>query len=256
MAEAPVAVDETVSSEPIYRVITRTDDFVAISKAPGVSVHRDDASHGLVETVAAELGYPRLFLVHRLDRMTSGLLLLATSAAACAALAALFAQRRVEKYYLALSDRRPARKQGQVRGDMERARNGSWRLSRGQTDPAVTHFFSRSLAPGLRLFVLRPGTGKTHQLRVAMKSLGAPILGDDRYGGSDADRGYLHAYALRFQHAGQPITLLDRPLQGEHFAGTALAGMTNEEREPWLLPWPPQLHGPGSAGGNPAPATV
>lgn len=226
-----------MSSEPTYRVIRRTDDFVAISKAPGVSVHRDGDSRGLVETVAAELGYARLFLVHRLDRMTSGLLLLATSAECCAGLAGLFAQRRVEKYYLALSDRKPIKKQGLVRGDMERSRNGSWRLCRSVDDPAITHFFSRALAPGLRLFVLRPGTGKTHQLRVAMKSLGAPVLGDDRYGGSAADRGYLHAYALRFEWAGTMVELCDPPAPGEHFT-TAWTAMTAAEREPWGLPWP------------------
>lgn len=187
--------------EPWYELVADCADFLVIDKAPGISVHRDDAQSGLVERVAAEQGYAQLYLVHRLDRMTSGLLLLAKSAAACAVLAQEFAERRVDKLYVALSDRKPVKKQGSVRGDMQRARNGAWRLARSMENPARTEFSSRSVRPGLRLFVLRPATGKTHQLRVALKSIGAPVLGDSRYGGSGADRGYLHACGLRFEYA-------------------------------------------------------
>jgi hypothetical protein len=94
----------------------------------------------------------------------------------------------VVKYYFALTSRRPARKQGSVVGDMRRARAGAWRLSpqsAGTDDPAVTRFASVGVpaaAPGLRAFLLRPETGRTHQLRVALKSLSSPVLGDELYG--------------------------------------------------------------------------
>jgi tRNA pseudouridine32 synthase/23S rRNA pseudouridine746 synthase len=221
-----------------YAVVADFADFMVIDKAPGVSVHRDRECSGLVEQVAAEQGCAKLYLVHRLDRMTSGLLLLAKSAASCAALAALFAQRRIDKYYLALTDAKPLKKQGLVRGDMQRSRNGSWRLSRLQSDPAITQFFSYGVRPGLRLFVLRPGTGKTHQLRVAMKSLGAPVLGDGRYGGSGADRGYLHAWALRFEHAGENFSIGVEPRQGEYFNSAEVRAAIAAVGAPWLLPWP------------------
>ena len=74
---------------------------------------------------------------------------------------------------------------------------------------------SRSLAPNLRLFILQPKTGKTHQLRVAMKSLGSPILGDALYGGDSADRTYLHAYQLSFDYFGQAIQIKGEPLKDE-----------------------------------------
>jgi len=61
---------------------------------------------------------------------------------------------------------------------MLKARRGAWKLARSKESPALTEFVSTSLGQGLRLFLLRPYTGKTHQLRVAMKSLGAPIIGD------------------------------------------------------------------------------
>jgi len=226
-------------TDELFSRVADFPDFLVIDKAPGVSVHRDREPEGLVERVAAATGHERLYLVHRLDRMTSGLLLLAKNAASCAALAELFARRRVEKYYFALSASRPQKKQGLVRGDMERTRGGSWRLCRAQTDPAVTRFFSISAAAGLRLFVLRPETGKTHQLRVAMKSLGAPVLGDSRYGGEPADRGYLHAYALRFDYRGQHICLQSQPRHGRLFAEAEVREALSRVAEPWRLPWPP-----------------
>lgn len=223
---------------PPFRVIARDDGFVVIDKAPGVSVHRDEGEQGLPAQVAAALGLPRLFLVHRLDRLTSGLLLLATSAEACAVLAAQFADRSVEKYYVALCDRRPARKQGTVRGDMVRSRNGGWRLSRGLDNPAVTRFVSVGAGEGRRLLLLRPETGRTHQLRVALKSLGAPILGDRRYGGSAADRGYLHALALRFDWGGERRSVVVAPSVGCHFAEPAVQQALTNWSSPWTLPWP------------------
>jgi tRNA pseudouridine32 synthase / 23S rRNA pseudouridine746 synthase len=222
---------------PPYTLVLDSADFIAIHKAPDISVHRDDSEQGLVTRIGTELGYDKLYLVHRLDRMTSGLLLLAKTATSCAELAQLFAQRSIEKYYVALSAHKPLKKQGLVRGDMERSRNGSWRLARTHNDPALTRFFSRSVQPGLRLFTLRPGTGKTHQLRVAMKSLGAPILGDGRYGGGVADRGYLHAYALRFEYAGESFTLCEMPREGQWFDIAAVRTALQEQNAPWLLPW-------------------
>lgn len=221
-----------------FSIVADCGDFLVIDKAPGVSVHRDRERRGLLELIAAELDCGPLFLVHRLDRMTSGLLLLARSAAACAALAALFARRGIDKYYVALADAKPAKKQGLVKGDMERTRNGSWRLSRQQSDPASTRFFSYGVRPGLRLFVLRPRTGKTHQLRVAMKSLGAPIIGDERYGGSVADRGYLHAAALRFEYGGKHFEFCAAPRSGALFNDAEVAAALQSVLPPWALPWP------------------
>jgi len=117
---------------------------------------------------------------------------------------------------------------------MERARNGSWRLARSLEDPASTTFVSRSAKPGLRLFALRPATGKTHQLRVAMKSIGAPIFGDERYGGSAADRGYLHACALRFDYAGETLQFVEPPRSGAEFCDVAVQAAIGASIEGWL----------------------
>lgn len=230
----------------MYRLLDRQPEFVLIDKLPGVHFHRDTAAvgDGLLDRLRADLGMDTLYPVHRLDAMTSGLLLFATTPAAAAELAAAFREHTVDKFYLAVSDRKPAKKQGRISGDMERGRRGGWKLLPTHENPAVTQFYSTSLAPGLRLFLLRPRTGRTHQLRVALKSLGAPILGDPLYhptGTADeapADRGYLHAWALCFQLGGREWRYVCPPQDGRLFAGAAFETAVAPWREPWLLPWP------------------
>ncbi|MBU3070053.1 TIGR01621 family pseudouridine synthase [Aestuariicella sp. G3-2] len=221
-----------------YSLIERNDDFVVINKAPGVTVQRDDGQHGLLEKVASDLGLEKLFPVHRLDKPTSGVLLMACRPESNQVLSGLFQAREVEKYYLALSFNKPKKKQGSIKGDMEKARRGSWKLTTTQKNPAVTQFFSQSLAPGVRSYLLKPHTGKTHQLRVAMRSLGAPILGDKRYGGEDSDRTYLHAWQLSFPWNGETKRFKALPEQGEYFLNPAFFTSIEPWGKPELLEWP------------------
>ena len=214
--------------------------LLVVSKYPGISFHRQGDEPGLVEAVRERCG--DIWPVHRLDRMTSGLLLFARDPATARALSEALAQRRMRKLYLAISDRKPARKQGLVAGDMVKGRNGAWRLTTGRTNPALTRFLSTSLSPGLRLFFLRPLTGKTHQLRVALKSLGAPIVGDQLYHGADgqtADRGYLHAWDLCFELAGERFAFRSAPQHGALFVGEDLRRVLAEAQwQPEALCWP------------------
>ncbi|KMN48818.1 RNA pseudouridine synthase [Chromobacterium violaceum] len=222
----------------MFTLIHQDPRFYLVDKHPGASFHREGDAPGLMDALRAGLDDEALWPVHRLDRITSGLILVARSAGAARALGDALAGREVEKYYLALSDRKPLKKQGRVAGDMAKGRGGAWRLTEGRENPAVTQFFSYALAPGLRLFLLRPRTGKTHQLRVAMKSQGAPILGDALYGGSEADRGYLHAYALRFELDGERFAFVCPPSAGERFIGEACRDRLADLGEPWGQPWP------------------
>ena len=224
-----------------YTLVAQTDDYLLINKAPGISVHRDDAEAGLLQQISAELNCGPLYLVHRLDKMTSGLLLLARHAQAASILSQQFQQRTVEKYYLALSDQKPRKKQGLIKGDMERSRRGSWKLTTGLSNPAITRFFSCAPMPGLRLFLLRPLTGKTHQLRVALKSVGAAIIGDTRYHGvsaPSADRGYLHAWGLAFDWQGERQTYLCDPDIGELFLQPQVQQQLERWKPPGSLAWP------------------
>lgn len=230
----------------MFRIIENTDDFLLVDKSPDVSFHKERDNQGLLGILKQELQLSELYPVHRLDKMTSGLVIFAKSTDVNRELSMQFEARRIEKYYLALSDKKPKKKQGMVKGDMERSRRGSWKMLPSQTNPAVTQFFSSGLGDGLRLFLLKPFTGKTHQLRVALKSIGAPILGDPLYRAGDqqleVDRGYLHAYCLGFSLKGRDYRFLCKPSQGKYFnAGAVVQALADPEEnwaEPWALNWP------------------
>ncbi|MDO5639547.1 MAG: TIGR01621 family pseudouridine synthase [Neisseria sp.] len=210
----------------MFDILLRHTDFVVINKPAGLSVHREnDASDGLVTQLAAVLGVARVWLVHRLDKPTSGVLLLALNEQAASTLAQQFAAKTMHKTYWALSDAKPVKKQGWVKGDMQKARRGAWKLARSMENPAVTRFHSHSIAPGLRLFALEPHTGKTHQLRVAMKSLGSPILGDTLYGGRSAARMFLHARRLQFDYGAERFDVSAPP--DEHWPPTVSDGLSD-----------------------------
>ena len=198
-------------------IIYQTDDFIIIYKPCGLSVHKDQSEIGLTTLLAEQLGIPQVWLVHRLDKVTSGLLILALNAESTAEFFRLFSEHHIQKTYLALSNQKPKKKQGLIVGDMQKSRNGAWKLCQSKENPAITRFESVSCEPNLRLFILKPQTGKTHQLRVAMKSLGSPILGDSLYGKNteNIDRTYLHAARLQFEFKGQSFDVFSPPKEGE-----------------------------------------
>lgn len=210
----------------MYKVVADNSDFVVIDKFPGVGFHGEAGAGGLTAALRADLGIASVYTVHRLDTMTSGLILFAKQRDIARELAAQFQRRDVEKWYVAISDRRPKKKQGLIIGDMERARRGMWKLAHTRTNPAVTRFYSRAYAENLRLFVVKPQTGKTHQIRVALKSIGAPVLGDPLYyresaARDDVDRGYLHSYALAFHLKGDEFRFVNMPTAGAYFVDDA-----------------------------------
>ncbi|EKE75131.1 TIGR01621 family pseudouridine synthase [Gallaecimonas xiamenensis] len=193
----------------MFEVVKDSPRFVVVNKTQAQSFHAEDGP-GFFVAVEAALGQ-KLWPVHRLDKVTTGLVLFAKDSEAAATLGRLFEERQIKKCYLALSDKKPSKKQGLIKGDMSKARRGAWRLQRTTQNPAITRFDSQALGDGLRLYRLWPHTGKTHQLRVAMKSLGAPILGDELYGGSPHQRVCLHAYALAFSAFGEAVQVLAAP---------------------------------------------
>lgn len=225
---------------PGFELIAQESGFFVVHKDPGLDFHDSHGRPGLCSLVRQGLG-SGVYPVHRLDKATSGLLVLARSREWAAALAGLFRDRAVEKYYVALSDLSPRKKQGLVQGDMVRSRRGGWKLARTMERPARTRFLSRSVRPGLRLFVLKPLTGRTHQLRVAMKSLGAPILGDELYHPSVPDRPdrmYLHAHTLRFVLGDRLFAYACAPRAGILFLDEEVERALCELGPLEGLPWP------------------
>lgn len=204
-----------MNSESI-QIIHRNEEFIVVYKPNGMNFHSEDNA-GLAVLVKEQLSVDQLYPVHRLDKLTSGLIVFALTVEAAKIFGGLFESNKVKKTYLAISDKKPKKKQGMIKGDMERSRRKQWILKRSMDNPAITRFNSWNLTGGMRLFVVKPLTGKTHQIRVALKSLGAPILGDDTYGGNVSDRGYLHAYRLSFNFNGESFEFIADPKQGEEF---------------------------------------
>jgi tRNA pseudouridine32 synthase / 23S rRNA pseudouridine746 synthase len=223
----------------IFTLIDQQDDFIVINKAAGINFHdEDNLAAGLFNQVKKQLNLTELYPVHRLDKMTSGLVIMATNLVTAQQFQQLFSEHAIEKYYLALSDKKPKKKQGLIKGDMEKSRRGSYKLMRSQNNPAISQFFSYAISDGKRLFMIKPHSGKTHQIRVALNSLGAPIIGDHRYAGSSADRGYLHAYALRFNLNKQNYTYFCPPESGKLFLQKRCLQQIAKISIPWLLNWP------------------
>lgn len=221
----------------MYELVYEHSDFFVLNKTAGANLHRNHHHESLLDRLSTERGETGLHLVHRLDDATSGLLLIARNAEAAAELGRSFSERLIDKFYIAIALGKPRKKQGAVVGDIIKARGGSYRLSRSCNNPSRTRFISTSIAPGKRCYLLKPATGKTHQLRVVMASLGVPILGDERYGKSPADRCYLHAWGLRFDYLGVPMSFTCEPSSGEAFGDRAVEAALVEWSPPWQLPW-------------------
>lgn len=198
------------------QVLYDHSDFFIIAKPQGVTMH--EASNGLpavlplFKAALAKMAYPEaqyahLHLVHRLDDHTSGCLIIAKHAVAAERFRELFSQQRIQKYYVALSHAKGKRKAGWVKGDMVNKRKGQWVLTKSVERPAISYFFRQGLGNGLYLFWVKPFSGKTHQVRVALKSNGSGILGDTQYSSEPAQRMYLHAFALDFMYEDEPIQI-------------------------------------------------
>ena len=219
-------------------ILQQTQHWLAVNKPAGLNFHSEDGEAGLVALLRQQLGF-ELYAVHRLDKLTSGIVLFGKSPEAANQLAEQLRNRHMQKFYIAVSDQKPGKKQGSIIGDMQKSRNGTWRLTRTQDNPAITQFFSWGLENGLRLFLLQLHSGKTHQLRVAMKSLGSPVLGDAAYGSmAEVDRGYLHAWAVRFGFDSASIELICPPGEGAVFSNAILQQQLDKIGPPWALAWP------------------
>jgi 23S rRNA pseudouridine1911/1915/1917 synthase len=195
---------------PELTVLYQDHDCAAVAKPAGIpSGPTRDATRVHAARLAEELlGLP-LTLLHRLDKDTSGVLLLAKTEAFANALLAAFRERRVEKVYLALARGRTAESFEAV-SHLKEGEGGRMLVVRSGGMRADTGFRTLAAAGGYSLVEARPRTGRTHQIRVHLAQAGHPILGDSLYGGDASvrlgpaeehvPRQMLHARTLRFGH--------------------------------------------------------
>jgi len=196
---------------PPFAVAWEDEHVLVVDKPPGVVVHpaRGHRAGTLVQALAGRVaggGDPdRPGVVHRLDRDTSGLLVLARDEAAHAALKAELAERAIVREYLALVEGRPTALRGTIDAPLGRDRRVRTRIST-DTDaprPAVTHFELERALPADTLLRVRLETGRTHQIRAHMQAIGHPVAGDREYGGAGRHglgRQFLHSARLVFTH--------------------------------------------------------
>jgi len=216
------AIPARLLDELVAAVIHRDDDLLAINKPAGLAVQGGSGTHVHVDAMldALRLGAAeRPRLVHRLDKDTSGVLVLARHAAAAAVLAEAFRSREAKKLYWAIVAGVPRPAAGRIDLPIGKVagRMGERVVAGDEGKRAATLYRVIERAGGRAAWVaLAPLTGRTHQLRVHMAAIGTPILGDGKYGGRAAflavadiaRRVHLHARAIRLPRPrGGEITL-------------------------------------------------
>ncbi len=220
-------------------IIYENHDFVIFNKPAGLNFHSEDGEAGFVVLATQKLGLEQLYSVHRLDKVTSGLIILAKTSKVANHFSEMFTNKEIQKYYLAISLRKPKKKQGWVKADMGNSRRGTYKLLQTKLNPAITQFKSTILRAGERLFIIKPHTGKTHQIRVALKSIGAPIAGDIRYANAEEakkeQRTYLHAYALFFHYKDKEYKFICPPTFGARYLSQEMKEKLKEYAKPWEL---------------------
>ena len=200
-----------------FDVVFEDEHLLVVDKPAGVVVHPGAGVSGgtLAQALAGRAaGGPdpaRAGIVHRLDRDTSGLLVIARSDEVHAALQAMIRAREVRREYLALVEGHPDSRSGTIDAPIgrDKARRTVMSTRTDRPREAVTHFEVEQLLPRTALLAVRLETGRTHQIRAHLAAIGHPICGDGDYGGGTAGqrlglrRQFLHSGLLGFSH---PIT--------------------------------------------------
>ena len=198
-------------AEPQLRIVHLDEQLAVVDKPAGLVVHPAPSHTGptLVDELGEILGGggdpERPGIVHRLDKGTSGLLVVARDDATHAALQEAVRRREVERIYLALAGGRLASRTGTIDAPIGRAARQRHRMavSGAASREARTHFEVQELLPRETYLEARLETGRTHQIRAHFAAIGHPLTGDATYGGAERyglRRQFLHAHRLAFAH--------------------------------------------------------
>jgi 23S rRNA pseudouridine1911/1915/1917 synthase len=209
----PIPPTQLIPEDIPLEVIFENESVLVVNKPAGMVVH-PSAGHGSGTLVHALLSYmpylgdensnQRPGIVHRLDKETSGLILIAKNEKSQLWLQEQFSTRKVEKTYLALVDGRPRTKTGKIEAPIYRSPFNRKKMAiapPGKGRLAVTNYSTEKEFQNHTLLLAKPFTGRTHQIRVHLASIGCPIVGDTVYGRKNPSlpiqRHFLHAYELK-----------------------------------------------------------
>ncbi len=200
---APEPMDLSIAYEDEHLVVVDKPAGLVVHPAPGHDT--GTLVHGLLAHEISGGDAERPGIVHRLDRDTSGLMVVARTEEAYRRLERLVRRRALERGYLALVVGRPRSRRGRIEAPIGRDRRDPMRRSLDTDTPreAVTHFELLELLPRHALLDIRLETGRTHQIRVHLAAVGLPVAGDRVYGRPrelGLERQFLHAARLAFPH--------------------------------------------------------
>jgi 23S rRNA pseudouridine1911/1915/1917 synthase len=200
---APEVMDLSIAYEDEHLVVVDKPAGLVVHPAPGHAT--GTLVHGLLAHEISGGDAERPGIVHRLDRDTSGLMVVARTEEAHRRLEQLVRRRALERGYLALVVGRPRSRRGRIEAPIGRDRRDPMRHSLDTDTPrdAVTHFELVELLPRHALLEIRLETGRTHQIRVHLAAVGLPVAGDRVYGRPrelGLERQFLHAARLAFPH--------------------------------------------------------
>ncbi|MCL6590838.1 MAG: RluA family pseudouridine synthase [Firmicutes bacterium] len=207
---APVA--QTIIPEPVsLSIIFEDEALVVVNKPAGMLVHpvkkyqHGTLANGLLKQWRNRGEAASFHPVHRLDRLTTGLVVVAKNPLIHQQLAVQLEKGRLRRFYLAVCQGAPEKKSGKIGLAIQKPETGcKWKAGE-HGKPAYTRFRVLQTLPGASLVALKLFTGRTHQIRIHLANSGAPLWGDPVYGNPDSliGRPALHAVRLRFQH---PLT--------------------------------------------------
>jgi 23S rRNA pseudouridine1911/1915/1917 synthase len=197
---------------PAPRIAWQNDDLLIVDKPAGLVVHPAPGHGGvtLVDLLARDAGTAwEPLAVHRLDRDTSGLMLVAKRPAARDELQQLIRDRGLVREYLALAEGTLGSRSGTIEAPIGRDERDRTRMAVGgaRAREARTHFEVERFLEGFTLVRARLDTGRTHQIRAHFAAIGHPLAGDRAYGGRPAlglERQFLHSARIAFQYSGAP----------------------------------------------------
>ncbi len=182
------------------------DDFIVVNKGFGFRTHRvSDGQFGLVEFLSEKLQQD-LWVVHRLDKETSGLILFAKNKNAAQKLSSLFENHHIQKIYLLLTDKTVPETEFNIDGHIEKIEN-KFLINSNLPSNSKTKFRLLKKMGNFFLWEAQPSTGKPHQIRLHAEKAGIPILGDYEHGGSPFFRLCLHAKKLSFNYDSNGIEI-------------------------------------------------